>query len=307
MLNNVYKKFLELHHKLLFPHKGKKSANLIYKKVFHHNVNWDSPHDLIEKIYWLQLNTDTSMWSFCADKFKMREYVTSKGYEQYLPKLYGHWYDVDSIDFNPLPDSFVLKINNGCGNVIFCEDKNKINIAEIKKQLFEWLSHPFGYIGAQYHYLRIQPCFLAEELLSNDSEKYGFSSSSIVDYKVWCINGKPESILVVFNRNKTGYCLDLYDTSWKRIDNNLKKTNNGHSRVQDQMVPKPICLEKMLEIAASLASPFPEVRVDFYQVNGLPVIGELTFSTGYGYFTYEYYSYLGSKMIIGNIGDEKLY
>lgn len=279
--------------KRLYPHDGKKSANIMYRLAFHRDIDWENPRNLIEKIYWLQLNTDTSMWSLCADKYKMREYVASKGYKDFLPKLYGHWYDVDSVDFTMLPQSFVLKINNGCGTVIVVEDKSKIKIQDVKSTLRKWIKEPFGYIGAQYHYLRIQPCFIAEELLVNDNKS--FSPGSMVDYKVWCINGKPESILIVFDR-RDDYCLDLYDTNWNKI--NDKFSENGHCRYSSINIEKPACLNEMLEMASNLAQPFQEVRVDFYIVNGKPIVGELTFTTGYGYFTEEYYEYLGNKIDI---------
>lgn len=291
---SIYVKWIEIISKQYYPYKGKDAANITYKLAFRKNINWGNPRNLIEKINWLQLNTDTSMWTLCADKYKMREYVASKGYADNLPKLYGHWYDVDSIDFDSLPNSFVLKINNGCGTVLVIKNKTEIDVEKVKQKLKKWLSKPFGYVGAQYHYLRIQPCFLAEELLTNDDTHKKISPNSMVDYKVWCINGEPESILMVFDRTSHDYCLDLYDTNWVKLKN--KFSSNPHCRISSINIEKPACLTKMLEMAKNLSMPFPEVRVDFYIVKGEPIIGELTFTTGFGYFTEDYYNYLGEKM-----------
>ena len=102
-----------------------------------------------------------------------------------------------------------------------------------------------------------------------------------------------------FFRFLLGYCLDLYDTEWNRIDDNFNKT--WHSEFREESVLRPDCLDEMLTIAKKIAEPFPEVRVDFYIVNGKPVIGEMTFSTGYGYFTYDYYKYMGGKVDLSKV------
>lgn len=268
----------------------------VYSSVFQRNPDLDNPKDLIEKIYWMQLHGNTSLWTRCADKYAMREYIKDCGLENYLPNNLGKWDDPNDIDFNSLPNEFVLKTNNGCGTVLLIRDKASLNIKDIQKKLRIWLKMPYGWSGAQLHYTRIKPCIIAEELLHQDEDQKAFSPESMVDYKVWCINGKPENVLVVFGRNCSGYSLDLYDTEWNRMNEKLKL--NGHFKFHKESITKPYCLNEMLEIAKVLAKPFSEVRVDFYVVNEKPVIGELTFSTGYGYFTEEYYQYLGNKMTI---------
>ena len=96
----------------------KSEANRAYKTFFNKNVDWDNPRDLIEKIYWLQFNTDTSLWTKYADKYLVRDYIKENGYNDHLPKLYGKWDNVEEIDFSKLPEKFVLKANNGCGTVL---------------------------------------------------------------------------------------------------------------------------------------------------------------------------------------------
>ncbi len=283
-------------HKFIVKLNPENEMRRAYYKTFHQYPNLDNPSNLIEKIFWMQLHTDTSMWTKCADKYAMREYVKECGYEDFLPQNYGKWERAEYVDFDTLPNEFVLKSNNGCGTVMVVRDKNKLDIKTVKKKIKQWLQIPFGWSGAELHYTRIQPCIIAEELLIQDEEQKLFSPNSQVDYKIWCINGITESILVVYDRDKNGYCLDLYDTKWKCIKDKLKI--NGHFKIRDNEVPKPICLDLMLEMAKQLARPFPEVRVDFYVVNGKPIIGELTFSTGYGYFTDDYYEYLGEKICI---------
>ena len=297
----IHGDYLYYRFKRLYEKDPRLAAIGLYDKIYgnHDNFNIDEPKSLIEKITWLELNTDTSLWTLCADKYRMREYVEQCGLGDYLPKNYGHWDNPDDIDFSLLPEEFVLKANNGCGSVRIVRDKSKLDERAAKRDIKRWLKRPFGYMGAQTHYLSIKPCILAEELLHQDEDQKAFSPESLVDYKVWCINGEPENILVVYGRNSAGYSLDLYSTEWNRIDDKLKKS--GHFVFKEKVIAKPDCLDEVLFVAKKLAEPFPEVRVDFYIVDGKPVIGELTFSTGYGYFTDDYYNYLGSKIILPKV------
>lgn len=271
----------------------------VYKKVFHKNADLENPKDLVEKTYWLQLHSDTSLWTRCADKYGLRGYVEELGLKQYLPELYRKWDSADDIDLTGIDKPCILKTNNGCAQCVIVKNPRSVDVAKIQKKFKRWLSVPYGYAGGQLHYTKIRPCIIAEELLYGDEEQRTFSPNSLVDYKVWCINGQPESVLIVYDRIGHHYCLDLYDIDWNRMIDKLCPYKGCEYR--DTEIPRPQCLEKLLQMATILAKPFPEVRVDFYIINGEPVIGELTFTTGYGYFTEEYYNYLGSKIDLSKV------
>lgn len=275
--------------------------NRCYKKVFNELPNLETPQNLIEKIYWMEWNTDTSLWTKCTDKYLMREYVEECGFVNYLPKLFAKWDKPNEINFINLPKSFIMKTNNGCGTCYIVNDKESEDVNKIKKKFKNWLkTNRQGYSNAQYHYLGIEPCIIAEELLPNTVIQKEISPNSLIDYKVWCFKGQVESILVVYDRTSEKYCLDLYDINWERMSE--KFNMNGHFEFRKEIIiPKPECLKEMLEIASKLSRPFPEVRVDFYVVDNKPVIGELTFSAGYGNFTKEYYKYLGDKCDISDL------
>ncbi len=293
----LYKKIAAVIHKCSVKRNPENEMRRVYFKTYHRYPNLEKPKNLIEKIYWLQLHTDTSMWTRCADKYAMRDYVSECGYGDYLPKNYGHWKNVNDIDFDSLPDEFVLKTNNGCGTVMIIRDKSTIDLSKTKRKLKQWLSIPYGWAGGQLHYTRIDSCIIAEELLHQEEIREGGPSQSLTDYKVWCFDGKPECILVVYNRiAKVNYTLDMYDINWERIPNSLK--NNAHFSGNEDKYPKPGCLHQMLEIASALSKPFPEVRVDFYVINDKPVVGELTFTSGYGNYTDSFYDYLGEKIVL---------
>lgn len=279
-----------------YPHK---EIERIYNLAFNKKPDIDNPTNLIEKIYWMELYADLTLWTKCADKYLVRDYVKDCGYESYLPKLLGKWDSADVFSIKDLPEKFIIKTNNGCGTCIPVKNKSLIDENEIRKQLKTWLEIPYGYSNTQLHYLNIPRCIIVEELLENDDQGNGFSPNSLVDYKVWCINGKAECILVVYDRRQGLYCLDLYDVNWNRMKEQLYF--NNHYEFREPLVPKPDCLSDLICIAENLSKPFPEVRVDFYILNNRPYFGELTLSTGYGYFTEEYYKYLGEKIDLTKI------
>lgn len=264
--------------------------NNIYKRVFDKNINWDNPTNLIEKIYWMQLYTDTSLWTKCADKYLVREYVKEKVCEDSLNTLYGRWENANEIDWKKLPERFVLKTNNSCGKVILIRDKKTININSLTKTLNSWLKLKYGYRDGQFHYTKIKPCIIAEKLFENKINP----NESLVDFKIWCFNGEPESVLIVHNRMKGKYSLSVYDMQWNNISKKALKQNiSSYSGVN---FPKPDSFDQMIQYAKKLSIGIPQVRVDFYDIDGQAVFGEMTFSTGYGYFTDEYYNYLGNKI-----------
>lgn len=281
-------------HKIIVSIDPKKEINRNYVERFGKFPDLKNPKNLVEKTYWLQLNTDTSLWTLCADKYRMVEYVKKCGLDDYLPKHLGHWDKARDINFDLLPEAFILKTNNGCGTCLIVKDKYSLDTKAIKKQMQRWMSIPYGYSGAQLHYTKIKPMIIAEELLSQDEVYEQISPGSMVDFKVWCINGIPESILVTYNRQKNTHSIDLYDTKWNRKKDCINF--NGKFTFSDKLVPKPPCLQEMLGIAKTLSRPFPEVRVDFYVVKGRPVLGELTFTAGYGNLTESYYDELGAKI-----------
>lgn len=279
------------------------AANALFKRVYGRNMDLDRPKHLIEKITWLQLYTDTSLWTLCADKYRVREYVARCGLLDNMPKLYGHWDNPDDVCIDNLPSQFVLKANNGCETVMIVRDKNDLDIESIRKTMHKWLNRPYGYMGAQTHYLCIKPCILAEELLPNTGRQAELSPTSLVDYKIWCFNGKPECCFIAYNRGKGSLSVDLYDIDWNRKKDKIHP-NRHYKKIDEIEFPKPSCWQEMLHIAEVLSKPFPEVRVDLYDISGKPVIGELTFTSGYGYFTEEYYNYLGNKIDIGALRNQ---
>ena len=285
--SSILSKIWKVIYRIIFKIDPKILANLVSKSRFNKNIDWNNQQDLIEKIYWLQMYSDTSLWTLCADKYRVRRYVESKGCGAYLNKLYGMWEDVDDINWESLPNSFVLKWNNGSGQVILVKDKTKLDIEATKKVLRSWLQSNYGYEGAQLHYLRIKSCIIAEEYLVNTKEE----DKSLVDYKLWCFHGSPSFFLVVYDRKGENYKLSAFDLEWNNISEKIFNKDSIHYSGDD--FPKPKSFNEMIDVATKLSQDFVEVRVDFYEITEKPIFGELTFTTGYGYYSQDFYRELG--------------
>jgi len=244
---------------------------------------WNNPQTLNEKIQWLQVYSDTTLWSVYSDKYEVRNYIQKKGYKDILVKCYGVWNSVDEIDYNSLPDKFVIKCTHDSGST-YIVNKEKTDFKVLNQILKKHLETPFGYFSCEPHYLRIKPRIIAEELLENQNDD-GFMSSSLVDYKIWCFNGKPYIGLICYDRHRdaTGHMKsvrDLYNLNpWKPC-RDLMSLDCRNQNFRD--VPQPKNLERLLSIAEDLATGFPEVRVDFYNINGRIFFGELTFTSNCG-------------------------
>lgn len=275
-----YLQFLKMHYPYLW-------SKYLYKKTLDRVANFRHPHDLNEKIQWLMFFTNTSLWTLLADKYAVREYVRNRIGEKYLIPLLGRWTSAKDIDFDSLPEKFVIKPNNGSYDTVICKNKQSINIDNIRTKMEYSLSHKFGYENAEPHYLKIPPCIIAEKLLETDEV------GGLKDYKIWCFGGKPYCILTCANRDIEHHYVDLayYDLNWQRHDENMTQ------EYQNSFVcPKPDNLEEMLLIASKLAQGIPQVRVDLYSVNGKIYFGEMTLSSNFGmmpYFTPEVLETMG--------------
>lgn len=291
------RKYIITKNKRLGEKNPEKLAKIIYIKKFKKSLNLKNPENLNEKIKWLELYTDTSEWSTLADKYRVRKYIKECGLEQMLVKLYGVWENVNDIDFNVLPNSFVLKTNNASGTNIIVRDKSRLKIKKTKKQLNKWLKiKDFGIDYAVLHYAKIKPCIIAEEYLEEKSTEY---STSLIDYKFWCFNGEPYSVMACYDREGGAAHKIIYDLSWNR------HTEFSAPGYEDyKLLPKPKSFDQMINASKILAKRFPQVRIDFYDIDGKPYFGEMTFSSDAGYVYYltqEYLLKLGLKINLDKI------
>lgn len=242
-------------------------------------LNIDNPKTLDEKIAYMAFRTDTSEWTRLADKVRVRDYVKECGYGDYLPRLYGTWERAEDIDFSKLPTAFVIKTNNGSATNILVRDKSQLNEEEVRNQLDTWMKIDYGYLTCQPHYSRIKPLILAEEYLGIEESglKNNRIMKSLFDYKFYCINGVPMYVIVYTDRVPNSHDMKrtIYDMDW-----NMHQEFLGKYAVSGPEIEKPDNFETMKEMASKLSSRFPFVRVDFYNLKGKPIFGEMTFTPG---------------------------
>lgn len=295
--NPIYRKFvnwLNAHYPVLV-------AKIRFKMMFGRKLDLKNPKDINEKILWLSLYSDTTEWSRCADKYAVREFVEERGCGDFLIPLYGRWDRPADIEWEKLPNSFVLKHNNGSGSVLIVNDKSELDKNQTIETLNEWMNHKSFASTSEFHYSRIKPCIIAEELL--DFSKDPNVSSSAIDYKIWCFNGVPSYIWACKNRAVGQHTeVALFDTQWNYLPE--KSIFNDHYKEQEQLVTKPLNLEKMLEVAALLSKGFPIVRVDLYNINGSVYFGEMTFTSLGGtmdFYTPEFLMEMGQSVDISNV------
>lgn len=281
-MNNNIKRILKpliwlrrVHDNYLRKNNPKRLFSIFHFRTTGHFLNTKNPKTLDDKVAYLAFNTDTSEWSRLADKVRVREYVESCGFGNYLPELFGTWDNAEEIDFSKLPNSFAIKTNNASATNIIVRDKNKIDIKDTCEQLNRWLAIDYGYLTCQPHYSKIPPKILAEELLVDDNPSN--RGKSLPDYKFYCVNGTPLYVFVYTDRVPNSHIMKrtVYDMNWKQHPEFL-----GKRTVAGPEIVKPISFEKMKEMASYLSRPFPFVRVDFYEVNSKPIFGEMTFTPG---------------------------
>lgn len=290
--NRVTKEWKEF----LVDHFTKYVLSEYWLRDFHYHLDWNNPKDLNEKIQWLILNSDTSEWSRLADKVTVRDYVKEKGFEHMLVPMLGAWDDARKINFDKLPDKFVLKCNHDSASVKILDKSIGFDKAKVVEDLNNKLRVKFGYLSCEPHYNKIPPMVMAEDFLPLDGA--GISSTPI-DYKIWCFNGKPYVVWVAYNRdNVHGHVeVEQYDLKWNYHHEWGRYTD--HYRDGGGKIPCPKSFQDMLDAAKELSKGFPEVRVDFYDVAGKAYFGEMTFTSDCGrmlYFSREFLLQMGEKV-----------
>ena len=254
----------------LKPEDYPKELALWFKKRTGEDLDLANPKTYNEKIQWMKLYDATPLKTQLSDKYESREWVSAKIGSRYLVPLLGVWDSFDEIDFETLPDKFVLKANHGCGYNIIVDDKKRLDIQDAKTKFEKWMNTNFAFVnGLELQYMNIRPRIIAEAYLENEN-------NDLYDYKVFCFNGKAESILFISER-KAGKKIDFFDTDWNRLP-----ISCGFPQNEDE-IAKPQNLELMIKLAEKLSEGFPHVRVDFYIMNdGSIRFGEMTFSSSSG-------------------------
>lgn len=232
-------------------------------------LNLDEPRTYNEILNWEKFQVPDKRKTYLADKVQVREWVSEKIGEEYLDKVYYVWDNADDIDFDMLPNAFVLKTNNGSGRNIIVKDKTKINIEKTRQQLKDWISNNFYYVGFETQYKDIKPKILCEEYLEGLAE-------TVYDYDIYCFHGKPKYIWCINGSHRENCKASFYDLNW-----NMQEFSYGYP-LDPVLAPRPQYMNKMLELSEKLSEGFEHVRVDFYGMPDRLLFSEITFTTWSG-------------------------
>ena len=263
----VQSKFLRILIYFLSPLFPTLVSRILYRAAFHRRLDLKHPKTLNEKTMWLKLRVYAKdpLVAKCADKLRVRDYVEEKGCGDALNELEAVWENPEQIDWDSLPDAFALKCNFASGFNWICPDKSKLDREACLAQFRHWYRRDFWRFSAELQYRKIPKRILCERYLGG---------VELVDYKVYCFNGKARYILCCLGRESGHTRFYFYDPDW----NFCRITRDGKAAPEDFSLPRPQRLDQMLRYAEILSEPFPFVRADFYEVDGKLYFGELTFT-----------------------------
>lgn len=254
----------------------KKYIEMKYYLTMNKELNLENPETFNEKLQWLKLYDRNPEYTNMVDKYEAKKYVANIIGEEYIIPTLGVWEKFEDIDFEKLPNQFVLKPIHTSGNVFICKDKNKIDYKKLKKEVNQWLKRKYYYLHREWPYKNVKPKIIAEKYMGTTKQK------ELIDYKFFCFNGTPRYMYISEGLiNHSTAKMSFVDMNY-----NLSFSRNDY-KTFERLPPKPINFEKMQELAKSLSNGIPFIRVDFYEIEGKIYFGELTFYPGAGYIPFE--------------------
>ena len=290
MFNKV-KKYIKNPQRILIHPKLGKLRNIIsdeyylrimYRVCMDRELNLENPKSYTEKLQWLKLYDHKPVYTTMVDKYEVKKYVANKIGEEYVIDLIGVWDSFDDINFENLPNQFVLKCTHDSAGLIICKNKSTFDIKAAKQKFDKCLKRNFFYSGREWPYKNVKPRIIAEKYMEDSKYK------ELRDYKFFTFNGEPKVLYIAQGRGRGEETTsDFYDMNFNHlpftIDHNMAKT-------KPEM---PINFELMKELARKLSENTPQLRVDFYEVDGKVYFGELTFfhCSGFDKFNPEEWDY----------------
>lgn len=238
--------------------------SLFYWLTFHRRINLKHPSTFNEKLQWLKLHDKHPEFTQLVDKYACREIVTRLVGKNYLIPLLGVWDSFEEIDFDALPNQFVLKTNHDSQGVVICKDKKSFNVTEARKKLTKCLKHNYFWNSREYPYKNVKRCIIAEQFM--EDKLWG----ELRDYKFFCFNGKVEFLYVASGRQSGKLKFDFFDK-------NLKTIPVKQCHPNSDVVPElPHNIHEMIRIAEVLCQNYREIRIDLYNIEGKIYFGEFT-------------------------------
>lgn len=239
-------------------------------------LNLNNPQTFNEKIQWLKLYDRHPEYTMMVDKYAAKQYVASKIGDDYIIPTLGVWTKFDEIDFDKLPNQFVLKCTHDSGGLVICKDKSTLDITAAKRKIEHCLKRKYYYIHREWPYKNVPPRIIAEKYMTDNVNTS--TNETLKDYKFYCFDGKVRFLMINSDRNsKMSTKADYFDRDFNWLDFTW-----GYEHANVRPV-KPDCFDEMISISEKLSKGLPHVRVDLYECNGQIYFGELTFYDGSGF------------------------
>ena len=254
------------YYKRHFVNPEKYLQRMFYKRMGY-ELNLQNPQTYNEKLQWMKLYDHNLLYTKLVDKYEVKQYVSDTIGSQYIIPTIGVWDKVRDIDFEKLPNQFVLKCTHDSGGLVICKDKNSFDTSKAEKILKKSLKRNFYYMGFEWPYKDVKPRIIAETYMEDSKTK------ELRDYKFFCFDGVVKALFIATERQKEGEDVkfDFFDADFNHLP-----FRQGHENAEE--VPeKPVCFEEMKRLASILSKNMPQVRVDFYEVDGKIYFGEMTF------------------------------
>ncbi len=250
---------------------------MMFYKHFGRFINFKNPKSFNEKLQWLKIYDRKESYTRMVDKHEVKKYVANLIGEEYIIPTLGVWETPEEIEFDTLPEQFVLKWNHDSGSVVICKDKKTFDKEEAIKKLQQGKTFSGYWYGREWPYKNVKPLILAEQYMEDEK------TEELRDYKFFCFNGVAKALFVATDRQvkETETKFDFFDMEYKHLP-----ITNGHPNA-DKPPLKPRCFDEMKVLAEKLSVGIPHLRVDFYEVNGKVYFGELTFSHWSGFVPFK--------------------
>lgn len=271
------KMFFFLGMKGFFKHMAdEKYLKLLYWCRFKRKLNLEDPQSFNEKIQWLKLHDYKELYTVLVDKYEAKKYIAKKFGEEYVIPTLGVWEKFEDIDFEMLPEKFVLKCTHDSGGLVICTDKKKLDLKKAKLKIEKSLKKNYYWVGRELPYKNVHPRIIAEAYVAG-LEKSD-TPQELVDYKFMCFNGVHKCSFTCTKRYSTkGLHVTFYDTDWKLME------FERHYPRETSSIDIPRNYEKMVNIAQEIAKDMLFVRVDFYENIDQLYVGEITLYPGSGF------------------------
>ena len=244
---------------------------LRYLIAFRKPLHLKNPRTFNEKLQWLKLYDRNPEYTRMVDKLEAKKYVAERIGEEYIVPTLGVWDRFEEIDFDALPDQFVLKCTHDSGGLVICKDKKSLDLDAAREKITACLKENYYWDYREWPYKNVKPRIIAEPYLRDDE------TGELRDYKFYTFGGEVKALLIISGRDTPDAGGDYFDAEFHHLDMQW-----GYKNAKALPSP-PKSMEEMIRLAQLLSKSTPELRVDFYEINGKPFFGEMTFFDGGGF------------------------